>query len=185
MTAPPQVSELLSRIAHHEVRVVVIGSVAAALHGAGQISPGDLDVTPALDRPNLVRLCALLREVEATLPDGPGGHWERDPRGERRWISHGDPTPEELQRRATWTPDPDRPAELDSLFWTRLGNFDVVPDLVGTYDALVRRAVVVPVDGRPVRVAHVDDLLSALTIPRREKDRSRVQALRETQRGDR
>jgi len=162
---------------------VVIGSVAARLHGVADVVPGDLDVTPSFDRENLVRLCALLRDVHATIPDGPGGHWERDEHGERRWVGHGDPTPEELRRRAAWTPHPDHPGELDSLFWTRLGNLDVVPDLSGTFDELDARAVMVDVDGRPVRVAHVNDLLVSLTVPRREKDHPRVRALRAIQRG--
>ena len=70
--------------------------------------------------------------------------------------------------------------ELDNL--TRLGNFDVVPELVGDYETLMQRARKMKVQGQEVWVTHVDELLAALTIPRRQKDVSRVRQLREIQR---
>jgi hypothetical protein len=63
-----------------------------------------------------------------------------------------------------------------------LGNLDVVPELTGEYDALVKRAVRMEAHGCEVRVVHVDELLAALTLPRRKKDAPRVRQLREIQR---
>ena len=46
---PPDVSRLLEVLGLSGVRYVLIGSVAAQLYGI-EAQPGDLDVTPALDR---------------------------------------------------------------------------------------------------------------------------------------
>ena len=71
---------------------------------------------------------------------------------------------------------------LDHLFCTCFGNLDVVPDLTGDYEILVKRAVKMDAHGQEVWVVHVDELLTALTIPRRKKDVPRVRQLREVQR---
>jgi hypothetical protein len=57
-----------------------------------------------------------------------------------------------------------------------------VPDLSGGYDALIGRAIKITAYDHQVWVAHVDELLAALTVPRRKKDVSRVRQLREIQR---
>lgn len=61
---PPDVAGLLRLLDEHGVRYVVTGSGAAMLHGVDLV-PGDLDVTPALDRENLERLAALLEAIGA------------------------------------------------------------------------------------------------------------------------
>jgi hypothetical protein len=71
---------------------------------------------------------------------------------------------------------------MDHLFLTRHGSFDVMPDLSGQYDRLIQRAVHTSAFGQLIWVAHVDDLLAALTVPRRKKDAARVRQLRELQR---
>ena len=177
----PDTPALLKKLHKHKINYVLIGSVAAQLYGV-DVQPGDLDITPALDRQNLNRLAEFLVDIEARLPDGPGGHWEHQEGGEKKWISHGDPTPEELAERAAWVPDPDDVSSFDSLFYTKYGNFDVVPDLTGDYEALMRRAIQADAFGQSIWVAHVDELLAALTVPRREKDRPCVLDLREIQR---
>jgi len=165
----------------HDVRYVLVGSVAAQIYGA-EVQPGDLDVTPALDRENLVRLCHLLQALEATLPDtGDVGHWQGQPDGERKWISRP-ATPQDRLARARWQPDPDDVSSLDHLLHTRHGNLDVVPDLTGDYETLMKRAVRMEAHGQEVWVVHVDELLAALTIPRRKKDAPRVRQLRHIQR---
>jgi hypothetical protein len=57
-----------------------------------------------------------------------------------------------------------------------------VPDLSGPYDRLIQRAVETSALGQRIWVAHIDDLLAALTVPRRKKDAARVHQLRELQR---
>lgn len=183
MTPPkkgtPDVTRLVERLKVHEVRYVLIGSVAAMTYGA-QLMPGDFDITPDLNPTNLRRLAQLLVELEAT-PDAQAnaGHWEEQ-NGERRWVT--EPlTPARVAALKAWTPDPQDLGSFDHLFETTLGNFDVVPELMGRYEVLRVRAVPQVVAGVEVQVAHVDDLLHGITVPRREKDGERVRFLREVQ----
>lgn len=181
VNALPNVPFLLKVLGAHRVRYVIIGSVAAQLYGV-EVQSRDLDITPALDPGNLTRLTQVLFEIEAVLPETDEvGHWELQPDGERRWISRK-ATPEDLQERADWSPDPADVATFDHSFHTRYGNFDVVPEVSGGYEVLMRRAKRMHIYGCEVWVAHVDELLAALTVPRRKKDASRVRKLREIQR---
>jgi hypothetical protein len=177
----PDAPRLLAALNDYGIRYVLVGSVAAQLYGA-EVQPGDLDVTPALDRENLARLSDLLLALEASLPDTDDvGHWQVQPDGERKWISR-QATPEDRLARARWQPDPDDVSTLDHLFHTRHGNLDVVPDLTGDYGTLMKRAVRMEAHGQEVCVVHVDELLTALTAPRRKKDVPRVRQLRQIQR---
>jgi hypothetical protein len=180
--SPPDIPALLEALDRHGVRYVLTGSVAALAYGVDTGRPGDLDVTPALDRDNLRRLAGLLEEIEAGLdPDDPFGRWETRPDGERKWVAD-EATPERVAERAMWRPDPSDVATFDHLFRTRHGNFDVVPEISGTYDMLVKRAVRTSAHGHDILVVHIDELLAALTLPRRPKDVPRVRQLREIQR---
>jgi hypothetical protein len=171
----------LEALNSYEIQYVIAGSVAAQLHGV-EVQPGDFDIAPALDRQNLTRLSSLLVEIEAALPDSDDvGRWEVQADGERKWISRK-ATPDDRQRRAGWRPDPEDIRSLDHLFYTRYGNFDVVPELAGDYDTLMERAVKAKAHGQEVWVVHVDELLAALTVPRRSKDAATVRRLREIQR---
>lgn len=179
---PPDIPGLLGILARYSVRYVLTGSVAAQAYGVDIGQAGDLDVTPALDAENLGRLAAVLRAIDAGLdPDAPFGHWETRPDGERKWIVD-EATPERSALRTTWQPDPADPSTFDHLFCSRLGNFDVVPDVAGTYETLMKRAVALQAWGYDLWVVHIDELLVASTIPRRTKDVPRVRQLREIQR---
>ena len=180
-TLSPDIPLLLEVLNKHQVDYVLIGSVAAQVHGAN-VSPNDLDITPNLDIQNLIRLSRTLEDIEAQLdPDAPAGHWETRDDSENYWVED-DLTPELRQARILWTPDPKDFTTFDHLFYTRYGNFDVVPDLGGKYESLSKRAVLMNVRGYEVKVAHIDDLLTALTVPRRKKDTIRVHQLRNIQR---
>lgn len=177
----PNLPELFEALGVHGIRYVLAGSVAAQAHGVSAIEPGDLDITPACDRETLGRLACVLKALQAR-PEPTPGHWSTGPDGERKWVCE-EPTPEHLARLEQWFPNPDDPTSFDHLFFTRLGNLDVVPEIAGTYEVLRRRAVAAEFAGCEVFVAHVDDLLAALTVPRRVKDVPRVRRLREIQRG--
>ena len=159
------------------MRYILVGSVAASLYGV-DLQPGDLDIAPALATRNLKNLTSLLLELEAK--PSTSGHWEPQPDGEKRWKE--DETALDVEKRTNWTPNPNEVASFDYLFFTRFGNFDVVPELANPFERLKERAVPVDAHGQEVRVAHPDDLLSTLTVPRRRKDTARVQQLREVQR---
>jgi hypothetical protein len=60
------VRAILETLHSHRVRYVLIGGVAARLHGSPLLTE-DLDVTPARDRQNLRRLVAALEELHAQL----------------------------------------------------------------------------------------------------------------------
>jgi hypothetical protein len=178
---PPNLTALLDVLDRHEVLYVVTGSVAALLHGV-QLDPGDLDITPALDRENLERLARALHELGARqYPDEPFGRWEARDDGERRWVEF-EPTAADREARARWKPDATDVASFDHLLWTLHGALDVVPEVAGTYDDLRARAVPLKLGARTVWVESVADLLVTLTVPRRRNDAERVHALRAVQR---
>jgi hypothetical protein len=179
--APPDLPGLLGALQARRVRYVIVGSMAAQLYGVeGQ--PRDLDIAPDPDPENLARLAQVLVDIEAVLPETDQvGHWELQPDGERKWVSR-QATPEDLEKRAAWFPDPSDISTFDHSFHTRHGNLDVVPELYGGFETLIRRARAMTVHDFQVWVAHVDELLAALTIPRRKKDVPRVQKLRHIQR---
>jgi hypothetical protein len=172
----PDVAGLLQVLNLREIRYVLVGSVAAAAHGI-ELRPGDLDIVPEGGKPNLENLVGALQEVEAR-PVGPFGEWKLLETGERRWASR--PTTE--QELSDWLPDTEDSQTLDHLYATRFGDLDVVPNLAGTYETLRPRASLCTLAGRDVWLAHVDDLLARMTVPRREKDIPRVAQLREIQR---
>jgi hypothetical protein len=177
----PNVRGLLAVLDACEVWYVVTGSAAALLLGV-VVEPGDLDVTPAPDQPNLERLGQALQDLDARqYPDEPYGKWTIGEDGERRWVEF-EPTDADRKARASWRPDPADLASFDHLLQTRLGTLDVVPEIAGTYQQLRERAVPVEVKGRTVWVESIADQLATLTVPRRDKDRDRVARLREIQR---
>jgi hypothetical protein len=177
---PPDVRGLLAVLDEFGVEYVVTGSVAALLIGVA-LEPGDLDVTPASGPENLGRLARALEDLEARqYPDEPFGQWSTQENGERRWVTF-EPTEADRQARAAWQPDRNDVDSFDHLLWTRLGTLDVVPEIAGRYDDLRGRATSTDVDGRTVAVESIADQLATLTIPRREKDRQRVTALRTIQ----
>lgn len=178
----PDIPELLRMLDRHGVRYVLTGSVAARVYGVDIGQAGDLDITPALDVENLGQLATVLREIEAGLdPTAPFGHWETHLNGEKKWVADA-ATPEQHARRAHWPPDPTDVSTFDHLFCSRLGNFDIVPVVSGTYETLMQRAVLMHAWGCAIWVVHVDELVAALTVPRRAKDVPRVRQLREIQR---
>jgi hypothetical protein len=172
----PDVKELCAILQHHQVSYVVGGSVAAAILGV-QILPGDLDVIPEVTRENLSRLAIALEQMEAR-PHGPFGQWTTSATGEYKWL----PRPTTEQELDHWRPNPEDLSSFDHLFTTKHGNFDVVPEIAGSFELLNPKATMHEVFGIKVRVSHVDDLLARLTVARREKDINRVASLRLLQR---
>jgi hypothetical protein len=67
-----RLTELLARLAEHQVRFVVIGGVALVARGV-QRSTEDLDIAYARDRENLQRLAAALAPVHPRLRGVPTG----------------------------------------------------------------------------------------------------------------
>jgi hypothetical protein len=150
-----QVGAVVRLLAEHRVEWVLTGSAVLVLYGAA-LTPGDLDVTPALGSENLDRLAAALTDLRAVPAYVPG------------WA----PGPSLAQCRA-WRPEPATEQHLDHLFVTRLGMVDVPPRLCGTYDELLPGARTVRIAGVRVDVCDPEEVLRRLDGRHRAKDESR------------
>lgn len=147
---------LLRALERHEVRYVLIGGVAAALHGSPYVTT-DLDITPARNRRNLARLAAALEEVDARVraPGTPGGlPFDRS------------------------APMLARVSVLN--LTTRYGDLDLSFEPSGTagYEDLRRGAVAVKLRGLPLMVASLADIIRSKEAADREKDRMVLPVLR-------
>ena len=154
MTFSPEA--ILSTLARHNVDFVVIGGVAAALHGSSLVT-FDIDITPRRTRDNLKRLSAALDELQARIraPEAPAGlPFDHDGR------SLGDVDVWNLTTAQ---------GELDLSF---------VPAGTTGFDDLRRGAVVVDLDGGPVLVASLADVVRSKEAAGREKDRAALPILR-------
>jgi hypothetical protein len=151
---PQDILEVLDR---HEVRYVVIGGLAAVLHGAAHLTT-DVDVVPYESRDNLRRLSEALDELHARIrvtgePDGvPFDH-----------------SAESLARVRIWNLQTDR------------GDLDITFEPSGThgYDDLARDVVVMRVRGLDVPVASLADVIRSKEAAGRERDRAVLPGLRE------
>jgi hypothetical protein len=94
------------------------------------------------------------------------------------------PRPRTSRRGRAGRPDSAEPASFDHLLQSRQDALDFVPEVSGTYDELMARAVALGIDEHRVWVESVEDLLVTLTVPRRTRDRDRVQQLRSIQRAE-
>ena len=164
------IDALLAALEVRDVVFVVSGSVAAAAHGAPGVDPGDLDIVPATDGPNLERLAMALSDLGGSASPEPG-HWERDELDEWAWITDPEPNPV----RPLDVTDPDT---FDHSFRTRHGRLDVVPVVAGGYDSLRRRASRWRIGALRPWVAHPLDVMAGMSRPRRSKDVPRVRHLR-------
>ncbi len=150
---PRHILEVLS---DHGVRYVLIGGVAARLHGS-PLRTDDLDVTPDPESSNLARLVSALEELGAQF----------------RVASQIEGVPVALH-----------PAWFHSLtsatFITRSGLLDVVlrPDGLEDYPTLAAQAAVFEVHGVRVQVAALDDIIRSKEAANREKDRAALGTLR-------
>lgn len=167
----PDLTRLLPALARHHIRYILFGTVGLIAYGV-ETTTGDLDICIAPDEENLERLADLLRVLEARP----------------RYIP-GFSNKEECER---WKPVPLLPETFDSLFQTKFGDLDIVPNPYGphgkedrfTFARLDERAVTKAAYGCHIRVADFDDLLASKLSAHREKDMrltpeiERLQALR-------
>ena len=150
---------ILEVLAAHDVDYIMIGGLAAAVHGSDLVT-GDLDITPATGDENLARLSRALDELDArirtdTKPDGlPFAHDARS-----------------LGRAAVWN------------LVTNAGDLDLAMMPSGTqgYDDLRRDAIAIKILGVPTRVAALADVIRSKEAAGREKDRAALPMLRRLQ----
>lgn len=163
MGRPPDLSErpldltrLLEALARHGVDYVVIGGVAAQVHGHRRTTM-DLDLTPGTDPENMRRLAAALSELEAQPadPDLAGGE-----------ISATDP--EHLTAAAIVPP-----------LLTRHGQVHILKEPKGArgFAQMREAALVVEVDGTEVAIVSLDDLIRMKRAAGRRGDLEDIAAL--------
>lgn len=149
--------EILAALARHEVRYVLIGGLAATLHGSPHLTQ-DVDITPDPARDNVGRLSAALTELDA------------------RVRAQG------LESPLPFSHDADSLGAVG--VWnlaTRFGDLDIsfVPTGTNGYPDLAQQAVVVEIDAGPVRVASLADIIRSKQAANRPKDQLTLPTLRE------
>lgn len=155
MPEPLRPQELLETLARHHVRYVLIGGLAATLHGSSALT-NDADICPEPSPENCEHLAAALRDMDARI----------------RTTADPDGVPvaadEDFLRRM----------RLVNLI-TRYGDFDITFQPAGTagYDDLAARAVDVAIDGTVVRVASLTDIIRSKEATNRPKDRATLPIL--------
>lgn len=151
-----QPEEIFRQLNEHGVAYVLIGGLAATLHGS-PLRTGDADICPATDQQTLERLAKALQHMEARLrtPEAPGG------------LPF--PCDAAFLRRV----------ELLNLT-TRYGDLDLSFRPSGTrgYEDLKVSAVKVDLEGLIVPTAALADVIRSKEAAGREKDRHALPTLR-------
>jgi len=155
--APLQVEKLFACLGEHDVHYVLIGGLAAVIHGS-PLPTLDADICPSRDPGNLARLAAALNELDARVrtPDTPDGvAFPRD----AIFLSS---------------------IELLNLV-TSAGDLDISFTPAGTegYADLAIRAAVVEVYGISVRVAALEDVIRSKEAANRPKDHRTLPTLKQ------
>ncbi len=136
-------------LTHHRVDFVVIGGVAARLHGTGHATV-DIDICPSADGENLERLAIALRSIETRL--------------------RVDGTPEGIP----FDPHPDQLGKMSTLtLVTTHGPVDLCFAPAGFaegYEAFRSGEVVIVVSGVDVPVASLADVITSKRAAGRPKD---------------
>jgi len=147
---------MLTVLARHRVRYVLVGALAARLQGFPRLT-ADADITPARGETNLIRLAAALRELDARV------YTERVPEGLPFDIAV-----ETLSRSNLWN------------LVTAAGRLDVVFEPAGTkgYEDLNRKALRFDVFGVRLRVADLRDIARSKAATGRPQDLQDVEVLR-------
>jgi hypothetical protein len=154
---PLDPERLITTLARHGVRYVLIGALGARLQGFPRMT-ADADITPARDLDNVDRLSAALRDLDARV------YTESVPEGLTFDCSAA-----MLARADLWN------------LVTSAGRVDVafVPSGTGGYDDLVRGAVHFDVYGVDLSVARLEDIIRSKEAADRPQDRQDVIVLRE------
>lgn len=157
VSAPFDPERIVTALARHRVRYVLVGALAARLQGFPRLT-ADADITPARDAENLGRLAAALRELGARV------YTESVPQGLPFDVSA-----DALARADLWN------------LVTSAGRLDIVFLPAGTkgYEELDRNAVRFEVFGVELHAAALRDIVRSKKAADRPQDRQDVAVLRE------
>jgi hypothetical protein len=153
-----QPDQILAVLERHRVRYVVIGGLAAALHGAPYVTV-DIDVTPDQEHDNMRRLSEALRDLKARI------RTEAVPEGVA--FDHSGES-------------------LSSAFLlntvTRFGDLDLsmIPAGTGGYRDLIRNALAIEIKGITIKVASLEDVIRSKEAAGRPQDHLALPLLRQT-----
>jgi hypothetical protein len=155
MPAPLDPECLFRVLADHEVDYVLIGGLAAVLHGSPAMT-NDADIAPARTEENLARLSGALRDLDARIrsPDDPDG--------------------------IAFDPHPALLASMTMLnLTTRSGDLDVAfaPAGLDDHAALAAASVTFDIADCEVRVASLADVIRSKEAADRPKDRATLPIL--------
>lgn len=161
MTSAPrfQPEVMFAALERHGVRYVLIGGLAATLHGS-TVRTGDADICPARDADNLDKLAAALRDLSARIRT------------------------ESVEDGLRFSCDAAFFAGIDLCnLTTSAGDLDVAFRPAGTsgFDELDRNAVTYDLGDVSVRVASLDDVIRSKQTANREKDRAALPELQALQ----
>lgn len=142
-------------LAEHKVDYVLIGGLAAVLHGSTAMT-NDADILPSEEAPNVERLSKALADLEARL------RVDSDPDG-----VEFDPHPALIASMATLN------------MTTRCGDLDLTftPAGLAGYDAVLANSETFELEGQLVRVASLDDIIRSKTAADRPKDHATLPIL--------
>jgi hypothetical protein len=154
--APFDPELLLKTLTRHRVKFVLIGALAARLHGFPRLT-ADADVTPANDKRNLERLASALKDLDAKV------YTESVPEG----LAF-DRSAAALSRAAMWN------------LVTNAGRLDIAFLPAGTkgYDDLARDAERFEAFGVRFLAASLDDIIRSKEATGRAKDEDDVVILK-------
>jgi hypothetical protein len=154
--APFDPERLIRALTRHRVKFVLIGALAARLHGFPRLT-ADADITPASDKPNLERLAAALKELDAKV------YTESVPEG----LAF-DRSAAALGRASMWN------------LVTSAGRLDIAFVPAGTkgYQDLAKGAERFEAFGVRFLAASLDDIIRSKEATRRAKDEDDVVILR-------
>lgn len=154
--APLDPERIITVLAAHGVRYVLIGALAARLHGFPRVT-ADADITPARDAENLRGLASALRELDARIFT--------------ETVAAG--LPFDISAKAL------ERADLWSLI-TAAGRLDIAFRPAGTagFEDLAKNAVRFVVFGEELLVASLADIIRSKEAADRPQDRQDVVVLR-------
>ena len=151
--------EILATLAAQNVRFVLIGGMAAILHGDAGVTV-DLDIVPAVDAENLDRLAAALRGLKARI------------------RTEGEPNGLPFDCSGAFLSNLGPHALLN--LTTSAGDMDIVLMPAGTrgFNDLRQDAVVIDAAGAMLLVASLPDIIRSKAAADRDKDRRALPRLR-------
>jgi hypothetical protein len=141
---------LFATLDRHRVEYVLIGGLAAVLHGSALVT-NDAELCPSRTGTNLGRLAGALKRLKARI------RTPSDPEG------------------VPFPCDAEQIARVQTLkLQTTAGQFDISfePAGLGGYDQIVERAETFDIDGVHVRVAALRDVIRSKEAANRQKDQA-------------